>query len=519
MQLTNGAWTGRRCFIIGGGPSCEGFDFRTLKGELTLGINMAFVHNPTVNLIYDLRLMEKLTVDPHWAAYRGPKLWLNSECPNERGRFKDVRELYESVHRVSGQPMWSASLEQGLYRGNNAGIAALNLADILGASPIYLLGYDFKGRRGYSANWHSSYPAEWRQEEAVYRSYADAFDTIRPSVRGRVINLNPDSGLRCFEFGAPEIVGMNGQKTVSIKAKQMNAVVVNGPEGFGDTIYMRAALRRLAESWEAVYVRTPWPQVFHDIPKIRPVRPHALFYRTQNVNVAAVDPGIWHYPAPGLPEKMAAYGLDHFRAGTNIMAAFMQTLRVSDPVDFSLKVDPSWEPEWLKDVPRPFGVVHPASVRREWMNPARNPRPEYLQAVIDSRPDVHWISVGFNVADVEWYEGGPLRGISRNFDKGELSPTQLLAVLARADMAVSAPCWMIPAAAALRTPHFCIFGGMMSPQLVLDKRMGHRTKTVSPVPFCNCLQNDHNCNKSISLGALMMEWGRFCDGLKEKVSA
>ena len=33
--LEDGAWAGRRCFIVGGGPSLKGFDFRRLKGELT----------------------------------------------------------------------------------------------------------------------------------------------------------------------------------------------------------------------------------------------------------------------------------------------------------------------------------------------------------------------------------------------------------------------------------------------------------------------------------------------------
>jgi len=40
--LPDGAWTGRRCFIIGGGPSLKGFNFSRLKGELVIGINRAF---------------------------------------------------------------------------------------------------------------------------------------------------------------------------------------------------------------------------------------------------------------------------------------------------------------------------------------------------------------------------------------------------------------------------------------------------------------------------------------------
>lgn len=519
-MLENGAWAGKRCFIIGGGPSFEGFDWKLLKDELTIGVNMAYLFNPTINLIYDLRLMEKLTIDPHWAKYPGTKLWLNSETPNDRGRFQGVIELYESIHRGTGQAMWSQSFADGLFRGNNAGVAALNLADILGASPICLMGFDFKGRGGHSANWHNQYPAEWKQEDNVYRGYVDCFNTIKTAVRGRVVNLNPDSALRCFEFNTVEIEGSRIAPRVSVSpTKPLKGCVVNGPEGFGDTIYMRPAIKKLAEQWEAVFVRTPWPQVFWDIPKVRPARPHGIFYRTQNANAATVDPMIWHYPPGGLLEMNGFYNMEHFRAGTTIVRAFMQQFRVSDPADFSMKVNPEWEPEWLKDVPRPFGVVHPPSIRREWMNTARNPRPDYIQQVIDSRPDVHWISVGFNVGDQEWYEGGPLRGVARNFDNGELSASQLLAVLGRADLAVSGPCWLLPAAAALGTPLFCIFGGSIPPQLLIDhQRMGTSVVAVHPVPFCPCFQNEHGCNKSISMSALFQAWARFCDGIKERVT-
>lgn len=521
MEIRDGAWAGRRCFIIGGGPSFQSFDYKLLKDELTIGINMAFVFNPTLNLIYDMRLMEKLTVDPVWAAYKGGKLWLNSESTNDRGRFEGVRELYESLHHGTGQPVWSESLAKGLYRGNNAGVAALNLADILGADPICLMGYDFKGKLGQSLNWHSHYPPEWKHEEAVYQTYVECFNTIKSCVKRRVVNLNPDSALRCFEFNTVEIGGSRIAPKVSVSpSKPVKGIIVNGPEGFGDTIYMRAAIKRLAEKWEAVFLRTPWPQLFHDIPKVRPARPNGVFYRTQNHNVATVDPQLWHYPPSNLPEMAGFYSMENFRSGMTILGAFQHAFRVmSEPVDFSMKVNPAWEPDWLKDVPRPFGVVHPPSMRREWMNASRNPKPEYLQAVIDSRPDVHWISVGFNVADQEWYEGPPLKGVARRFDNGELNASQLLAVLGRADMAVSGPCWLLPAAAALGTPLFCIFGGSIPPALLIDKRMGGTVKAVAPVPFCPCFQNDHGCNKSISLGNLLMEWGRFSEGLKERVTA
>ena len=48
-------WKGRRCFVVGGGPSLQGFDFNVLKGELVIALNAGFIINPTLSFIFDLR--------------------------------------------------------------------------------------------------------------------------------------------------------------------------------------------------------------------------------------------------------------------------------------------------------------------------------------------------------------------------------------------------------------------------------------------------------------------------------
>lgn len=195
-MIADGAWKGRRCFVLAGGPSLASVDLSRLRGELTLGLNVAFLHGPTANLVYDLRLMERLSGDPRWAAYGGEKLWLNSEQRNVRGRFPGVRELSEAVD-MYGQQAWGRALARGLYRGNNAGSAAINLAEVLGADPVYLLGYDLRGKGGRSANWHAEY-GTWSQEELVYMSYLEDLGRVAKKVRSRVFNLTPGSALRSF---------------------------------------------------------------------------------------------------------------------------------------------------------------------------------------------------------------------------------------------------------------------------------------------------------------------------------
>ena len=73
----------------------------------------------------------------------------------------------------------------------------MNLAVCLGANPIYLLGFDMKGKW-----WHTGYPEKHGDE--VFGAFINDFENAVPELerRGvRVINLNPDSGLKCFEFG------------------------------------------------------------------------------------------------------------------------------------------------------------------------------------------------------------------------------------------------------------------------------------------------------------------------------
>ena len=54
--ISSGAWEGRRCFIVGGGPSLKDFDFSQLKGALTIGINRAFERfDPTILFSADER--------------------------------------------------------------------------------------------------------------------------------------------------------------------------------------------------------------------------------------------------------------------------------------------------------------------------------------------------------------------------------------------------------------------------------------------------------------------------------
>lgn len=211
--MKDGEWAGSRCFIIGGGPSLRGFDFEMLRGEKCIAINRAIEFVPWAEIMFSIdvrlhtwycqnrRLMKKESL----AAYdnfKGLKVWAIDPGPCFADPIK-----WADVHVVKfiGKHGFSKSISKGIYCGGNSGYAALNLAGMLGANPIYLLGYDMKNDPKGKPNFHDGYPAS--SSDPVIRHWRENFEQIAGEYANaniRVINLNPDSALRCFEFGIVE---------------------------------------------------------------------------------------------------------------------------------------------------------------------------------------------------------------------------------------------------------------------------------------------------------------------------
>ena len=205
--MPDGAWAGQRCFIIGGGPSLKGFDFSRLRGELVIGINRAYEYiDPAVLFTMDLRFTG-------WAS-RG-ELGANSREKSEsREKFNALRATKTIIRNQevpagfcaiarANQSELTFSIESGFNNQNNSGFGALNLALCLGADPIYLLGFDMRGNAdsGRQEWFHTGYPTV--QPNYVYNDFLALFYRHANEInrRARVINCNPDSALRCFEFG------------------------------------------------------------------------------------------------------------------------------------------------------------------------------------------------------------------------------------------------------------------------------------------------------------------------------
>jgi hypothetical protein len=202
QKLPAGSWKGRRCFIIGGGESLRGFDFGKLKGELVITVNRTFEDCPwsVVNICQDSRVFGYyedgdlgVEAKAKWTRYKGFKTWLNVQ------QFPFPEDIYfiDPCHSSD----FSFSHAGGMPAYGNSGLNALCLAACLGADPIYLLGFDMHSVGKKTVNYHGGYPDTHPDE--VYKDFISDFKDFSPRMqgRGRVINLNPESALTCFEFG------------------------------------------------------------------------------------------------------------------------------------------------------------------------------------------------------------------------------------------------------------------------------------------------------------------------------
>lgn len=215
-EVRNGMWAGRRCFIVGGGPSLRGFDYSALNGELTIGINRAYEYfRPSIIFAMDHPYYQSVMIDRAYGnaprrrlmRSKAPKLWMHTSRPTRSVELDGLMEL-----KHAGLDGLCKSLDDGLFSGENSGYAAINLAVALGCREIYLLGYDMHGEDGLAAHFHEGHPTKKPTnggavlgEELPASLYADKFiphfDELAPLLKERgvsVTNLCPDSALTCF---------------------------------------------------------------------------------------------------------------------------------------------------------------------------------------------------------------------------------------------------------------------------------------------------------------------------------
>lgn len=275
--------------------------------------------------------------------------------------------------------------------------------------------------------------------------------------------------------------------------------LIESMKGLGDSIYIRAFVKQIQDE---VYLVTPWPELFEDLPNVKFVNPNTQL-RTQAKNVASTS---HKFVVPRVPTKKikVQYTGQDFRSGSMIKG--MQRCFGFPPGEFDL---PMFESPVKAG--KPIAVIRPATVRREWSNPARNPKPEYLAWVADQLKETHHVVSVADLQDGEEWILGPEPFAHEKFHQGELDVRGLLGLVAHADLCVGGVGWLLPACVAYFRPLFCILGGQgghNGPDKVASSDMDlSKIWFAKPDNFCQCTNMQHSCNKEIS--TLERQWTAF----------
>lgn len=277
----------------------------------------------------------------------------------------------------------------------------------------------------------------------------------------------------------------------------MKSILVRGMWGLGDNIFARPFVQAAAAKYK-LYLDTPWPELFEDL-DIKFVRGKRKL-RTQLKNIALQPSGRWSRPLP-MREVKIGYGGD--LATTSIVKALelrWSALGVAfDPKLFEL---PELGPAPIRS-DRPIAVIRPVTVRMEWRNEARNPRPEYIVALAAELMETHTVVAVADLSPGQEWATGTMPPAHHYRINGELNVRELLALVRDADLVVGGVGWIVPAGIALKVRTFVVLGGHgahNAPEKITDPRLDlSRIGFAVPEAFCRCTNMLHRaCDKTIA---------------------
>lgn len=189
-------WKGGTAVCIGGGPSLTSAQVDYCRGKArVLAINDAYRLAPWADMLYGC--------DDKWwswhseaAEFAGLKV---TQGRNKRApacvRRVDIDTRGKGLSRDPAR----------IHGGKNSGYQAVNLAYLLGAARILLLGYDMRLVES-RAHWFGDHPDRIRSN---YENWITNFQTIAaqlPELGVEIINCTPGSALRCFPMRVLEEV-------------------------------------------------------------------------------------------------------------------------------------------------------------------------------------------------------------------------------------------------------------------------------------------------------------------------
>lgn len=191
-------WPGETVACIASGPSLTAEDVNFVRGKTrAIAINASYAIAPWADVLYVADCQPF-----RWYWEHGPKGY-------EHVPMRSFAGLKFSLTRRSGQ--WSGvqvlkcGSEDGLSLdptrlclGMNSGYQAINLAVLLGATRILLLGYDMTVTKEGKEYWHEQHP---HKKRSPYKTFRRLFPSIVEPLKKAgvsVINCSRHTALECF---------------------------------------------------------------------------------------------------------------------------------------------------------------------------------------------------------------------------------------------------------------------------------------------------------------------------------
>lgn len=193
-------WADRDVYIIGGGSSLKDFPWEVLTGKAVIGCNASFLLGVgvcPVTIFGDISFWYGFRAGLHEYARNGGLVVTNS--PRAAART-DLPSWLCVMRRIR-----EGLAKKALAWNGSTGAAAINLALLMGASRVLLLGFDMAAGPGGATHYHNAY-GKWSESRNPPESFnlfkekmlciPRALEELFPG--RRVLNLTENSGLDVF---------------------------------------------------------------------------------------------------------------------------------------------------------------------------------------------------------------------------------------------------------------------------------------------------------------------------------
>lgn len=192
-------WRGETAYVVGGGPSFNAIDPERLRGRRVIALNRSFEKLPFAD----------------FALFADPRIWHRKEYREGllalQGRVIGLYPCgtYDQVLLMHRRKPPGLSAQRDMLTVNGTVMTAgINLAVLLGANPIVLLGADGKrAEDGRTQHYATRYP--WKADPKCWSRHARDLETlVQPlSALGiAVLNASPGSAWTMFPVIDPNSV-------------------------------------------------------------------------------------------------------------------------------------------------------------------------------------------------------------------------------------------------------------------------------------------------------------------------